>query len=157
MTPMRLACDLVDFLESGVAVLVGTRDGKLKPACLRAMGARVDRGLFTLTLYVPQATAGRTLANLEDNGRIAVTFSRPVDHRSIQVKGECVEIRESEEGDREVQERYRIAYFEVLEALGLPRGSLRRIVWWPSVAVTMRIERLFEQTPGPSAGRSLDV
>jgi len=88
-----LPADLAEFLESGISILVGTRDAGLRPATVRAMGAAVQREARSLTLYVPDATGGQTLANLRDNGQIAATFSRAIDHRTIQVKGRCTGIR----------------------------------------------------------------
>jgi hypothetical protein len=147
--------ELLDFLESGVSLLVGTRDARLRPACTRAMGVRADRARPAVTLFVPEVAAPRMLANLDDNGRIAVTVSRPIDHRSIQLKGRCTGHRPAEPGERALQERYLAAYFEALRSVGLPLRLLRRFVWWPSVAVEFEVDSLYEQTPGPSAGRPL--
>jgi hypothetical protein len=150
-----LPADLADFLESGVSILVGTRDMGLRPATARAMGASVGRELRTLTLYLPEATAERTLANLRDNGQIAMTFSRAIDHRSIQIKGKCTLIRAGTVEDRAVQERYRALLIESLALIGLPRSELERATYWPSVAVEVDVGELYEQTPGPQAGSPL--
>jgi hypothetical protein len=147
-----LPADLVDFLESGVSILVGTRDASLRPETLRAMGAVVDPGRSKVTLYVPQATGKSTLANLVDNGLIAVTFSRALDHRSIQIKGPCTRVRESDETDRAHQERYRALFIEGLAIVGLPRRISERAAYWPSMAVDIAVTELYEQTPGPQAG-----
>ena len=87
----------------------------------------------------------------------AVTFSRPLTHYSIQVKGVASGVRPSTEADRVVQERYRAAYTEQLHAVGLPRAVAKRIAWWPSVAIDISVRDLFVQTPGPSAGRRLET
>jgi hypothetical protein len=150
-----LPADLADFLESGVSILVGTRDMGLRPATARAMGASVGRELRTHTMYLPEATSERTLANLRDNGQIAMTFSRAIDHRSIQIKGKCTLIRAGTAEDRAVQERYRALLIESLALIGLPRAELERATYWPSVAVEVDVGELYEQTPGPQAGSPL--
>jgi general stress protein 26 len=120
---LLLPADLVDFLQSGIAILVGTRDALLQPATLRAMGASVGPSRSALTIYLPAATGTQTIANLRDNGHVAVTFSRSIDHRSIQVKGRITLIRESDEADRGVQARYIELFAESLALIGLRSGS----------------------------------
>jgi hypothetical protein len=149
--------DLVEFLESGVSILVGTRNADLRPASARAMGARVEARSRKLTVYLPEAVSATTLANLRDNASIAVTFSRPLTHHSMQLKGRVLSVRPSDEADRAVQRAYRAAYGEQLDAVGLPRNVSSRIVWWPSVAIEVSVGDVFIQTPGPSAGRPLAV
>ncbi len=151
-----LAEDQADFIESGVSMLVGTRDAALRPSCTRALGARVHPERSSLTVYLPAWAAPRLVADLEQNGRIAIAFSRPISHQTIQVKGRAGSWRASGEADRAVQERYLAALLEQLHAVGLPRSLGRRLHWWPSVAVDVEIEAIFLQTPGPDAGRRLD-
>jgi hypothetical protein len=150
-----LPADLADFLQSGVSILVGTRDSELRPAATRGMGASIDPECRTLTLYLPEATAERTLANLRDNGRIAMTFSRAIDHRSIQIKGKCTLIRAATAAERAVQGRYLELLIESFTLIGLPRRELERATYWPSFAVEVAVGELYEQTPGPQAGSPL--
>lgn len=150
-----LGAELADFVESGVSVLVGTRDARLRPTCMRGMGALVDRATGRITLLLPEGVAAETLANMRDNGLVAVTFSRPIDHRSFQTKGKVVEIRPLTDAEREAQERYRPAFSEQLYAVGVPRGVSKRIRTSPSVAVVFEPNEMYEQTPGPRAGTVL--
>lgn len=146
---------LVPFLESGVSVLVGTRDVRMKPACMRGVGARVAADGAELTVFLPAATAAVALANLADNGRIAVSFSRARDNRAVQVKGRVTEIRDADAADRERIERYRCELVEALGTVGVaPRFTLR-LAHWPAHAVRLRVTAIFAQTPGPGAGAPL--
>ncbi|MCK6445296.1 MAG: pyridoxamine 5'-phosphate oxidase family protein [Planctomycetes bacterium] len=147
--------DLAEFLESGVSILVGTRDANLRPDCVRAIGARVETGGKELTVFLPSGTVGANLANLRDNGRIAVCFSRPMDHRSIQVKGGVLSIGEASEADRSHVDRFRAAYAQHLAFVGVPVRTTERMAHWPSYVVRLRVESIFVQTPGPGAGRPL--
>jgi hypothetical protein len=97
--------------------------------------------------------AAQAVANLKDNRCLALTVSRPYDHRSLQVKGHMLEMRDSTDKDRANQERWLIGFVEHLHIIGLPRSLVRTLKIFPSVAVTMCVEDLFEQTPGPGAGR----
>lgn len=153
----KISPELTELMESGVSILVGTRDAKLRPECVRAVGARIHAGGESLTVYLPEAVALRTLKNLDDNGQVAVTFSRPIDHRTIQVKGTCLGVRPAGEEDRLLQEDYLAALREQLQLVGLPRVVTRRMRWWPSVAVRVSVRELFQQTPGPQAGARLSA
>jgi hypothetical protein len=147
-----ISVELAAFIESGISVLVGSRDARLRPDCLRAAGAYAGAALSELTIFLPAATSARTLANLRDNGRIAVTVTRAVDHRSLQLKGPVLEIRESTEAERELIVRYLEALALDWGFVGVPRKATLALNYWPSYTVRLAVESLFEQTPGPEAG-----
>ena len=148
-----LTAELVEYMESGVSLLVGTRDAALRPASARAWGVEVDREACAVTVFLPLPGSEVTLANLRDNGRIALTFSRAFDHRSVQLKGSCVSISESDARQRALQERYFNAFSEGLRAVGHRPMLLERVRYAPSHALGFRIESIYDQTPGPGAGR----
>ena len=150
-----ISADLAPFLESGISILVGTRDARLRPDAVRAVGARVEHGGEELTLLLPDATAAGCLADLRDNGRIAACFSRARDHRSIQVKGRVTRAAPADAADREVVERYRAAVAQEWGFVGLPPRITFRVAHWPCHAVRLRVEAVFVQTPGPGAGAPL--
>ena len=150
-----IAAELQQFLESGVSVLVGTRDRLLVPEAARGFGLRVEAEGRELAVFLPAVWAARTLANLRDNGRIAVAAARPQDHRSVQVKGLAVEIRDGDAEDRAAIARYRERMVTDFAAFGYPPRVLHRITAWPCHVVRLRVEALFEQTPGPRAGAPL--
>lgn len=147
--------DLANFLQSGLSIVVGTRDADLAPEVARAVGARIDPDGAAATVFVPVATGARTRANLEANGRISVTFSRPADHRTIQIKGGVCELRAADEREREEIERYRAALTAALGYFGVPARLTARIEHWPCHAVRFRVEAVYQQTPGPGAGGAL--
>jgi hypothetical protein len=147
--------DLAAFLESGIAILVGSRDARLIPECTRGIGARVEAGGAELTVFLPDAVAGPTLTNLRENRRIAVSFSRAEDHRTFQVKGRVLSVEPATERDRADVDRYRCAWATGLGAVGLPPRITLRMVHWPAHAVRFAVEAVFVQTPGPGAGARL--
>ena len=154
---MRLSEELAEFIESGVSMLVSTRDAALRPHVLRAVGAVIGKDRESLTVYLTKQVAARAVANLRDNGKIALTRSRPYDHRSMQVKGTMLGMRDGVEADRVQQERYLAGFVEHVYIVGLPRGVMRQLRIFPSVAVTFAAEDVFVQTPGPGAGRRLEA
>jgi hypothetical protein len=147
--------DLMELFASGVDVYVATRSADLTPESIVGMGIVVHQNRRAITVYVPTEIAALTLANLADNGQVAVTVINPVDHRAVQLKGRCLGIRDSNESDRELQELYRAAFAASFAAIGIPRVLTRALPWWPSTAVSFEVRDLYAQTPGPRAGERL--
>jgi hypothetical protein len=147
---------LVDFIESGVSLLVGTRDARLRPEMTRACGARVSEDRTRLTIFLPHVAGARALANLADNGRIAVGVQRPYDNNCYQLKGTKVDLHVATESERVVVERYVASFVEAMYTVGLPRAIIGRFDAWPASAVTFAVEDIFIQSPGPNAGRRME-
>ena len=154
--PPPIPEELVELIASGVDVYIATRDSALEPESMFAMGIRTHADRRSLTVYLPQALADATLANLANNHEIAVTLIRPSDFKSVQLKGQATNIRPSTETDREFQAIFRAALVEQFEAVGIPRCVTRRLVWWPSLAVDVNVRDVFGQTPGPASGDRLE-
>jgi hypothetical protein len=147
--------DIIDFLEGGISILVGTCDLETRPEVARAVGASVSRDRSEVTIYLHEAWGAKALANLRANGEIAVGFSRPLDNFAIQLKGRTTRFLSPSEGDRSVVDRYHATYSEQLYMVGFPRSITRRFVLWPAVGVTFTVRDVFVQTPGPDAGKRL--
>ena len=151
----RISDDLLELFASGVDMYVATRSKDLMPESVLGMGIRVHRDRRSVTLYVPTAAAAATLANLQDNGQVAATLSRPPDHLTVQLKGRCTGVRASTAADRELQEIFRSALVDALATVGIPRALTRGLPWWPSTAVDVEVDGVYTQTPGPDAGQRL--
>lgn len=147
--------ELLAFLQSGVSVLAGTRDPGLRPRATRGVGFVVRPDRRGLRVYLPAATAGEAIANLRACPRIAVTFNRPIDHRTVQIKGDVLAVAEAAPEERAITEAYRAAFVAALEPVGMAPPLVRRLACWPAWAVDVEITHLFKQTPGPDAGDPL--
>ena len=152
---VALPAELVDFVESGVSVLIGTRDANLRPEAQRAVGCVVSADRRVLAVLVPEGTGARTLANLAAGSPVAVTFSRIVDHRTVQVKGACNGVRKASAAEVETARRWVSGFTEALYFIGMSRATARRLRIEPLWVVEVVVGELFEQTPGPSAGEKL--
>lgn len=150
-----LAEEVVEFMASGVDVYVATRDAELEPEAVLAMGIRAHDDRKRVTVYIPAPFAGPTRKNLEHNGQVAITLERPGDALAVQLKGRSLGIKPSDDIDRERQLVFRSALVEQLAVAGVPRATTRRLVWWPSVAVEVEVDSIFQQTPGPKAGEPM--
>jgi hypothetical protein len=152
---MEIGDDIIDFVESGISVLVGTRSDRLLPNCCRGVAARYDRDAAELIVFLPAAIAAQNLADLEHNRRIAVCFSRAIDHRSLQLKGDVKSIEPADEDDRRTILQYRRAFTEAWGTIGIPPRITLRVAHWPAHRIRVRVDAIFNQTPGPGAGATL--
>ena len=136
-------------------VQVATRDAHRMPEGLKAFCARLDPESGTATVHLPEEQGARTLANLRDNGAIAVTFCKPSTYRTVQVKGRVLEIRSPTPEDDAHRPHFHEGMARELAHAGFNLSMARRIGHAPYVCVTFTVEQLFDQTPGPNAGRPL--
>jgi hypothetical protein len=152
-----LPAELASFLEDGQLIVVATRSDGLEPECVDANALRVEPERGLVAVYLAAALAGPTLANLRSNGQIAVGVGRPTDHRTLQLKGVFVDDRPAAEEERQLHLDYLEKTTRQLGQVGVPLSVCLRIVWWPSHVVRFAVRDVFEQTPGPGAGRRLDT
>ena len=150
--------DHAAFVQSGLSIVVASRSEDNVPSVARALGCRVaeDRGSVTIFLWAPQA--GALLTDIRATGMVAVVFSRPSTHRTIQLKGRDARVVPRDEGGRAIVARNTDLLVQDLAWLGhrqdLARAylhcepdELAAIVFTPSAG--------FDQTPGPGAGKPL--
>ncbi len=156
-----LPADVKTFIERGVSVMVGTRDSELVPELVRAWGPRVSRDRTRVSVCVAVAAGARTISNLRDNNRLAVTFAFPGDSHAIQLWGRCIGTGQARRQDLAAVQEHRHAFAQANEGLGVPLPFIEAL-WQRELAgspdmVTIRFvaEQIFNQTPGPGAGSPL--
>ena len=147
--------DLKGFMESGVAVLVGTGDAEGRPRIDYGWGPRVRPDRVTVDVFLDVARADRALANLRENSKIAMTVADPVSYRSVQVKGVYRETRAVNDDDRAWVQQQREAFLTAATLVGDPPETIRNMWMDGVVRVAFVVDRAFDQTPGPEAGKPL--
>ena len=89
-------------------------------------------------------------------GPIAITACSVPTLRSMQFKGDVVEIVPLTEADRAKVEQYSDDFFQdITDTDGVPRHLIERVRPPEKVACTVVVEEMFDQTPGPRAGEAL--
>ena len=144
--------ELVAFVHGGVSLLSGTCSAALVPESQRACGIRIWPGACRLTLWLPKATGEVAVANLRENPRIAITASQIQTHRTVQLKGNVLEVREATEADRATIDTWFAGFRASLAWVGVPENLTLGYTAWPAWAVDVDIVNVFAQTPGPVAG-----
>ena len=142
-------------LEPGMSVIVGSVDGQGIPACCRAVALRSSDGLATVTVFVPMATSRETMANVASTRRLAVVSTQPIEHCATQLKGVAESTRVAREDELPFVRQHLGSFAAVLNSLGYPPRVTNAVVHWPAFAIEMRVEEIYEQSPGPKAGTRL--
>jgi hypothetical protein len=158
---VSIRAELKAFLESGVSVVVGTRDADLVPEITRAWGLLVSKDRKSITLCVPLATSQKAFDNLAGNGQMTVCCSLPTSYKTVQLKGQCVKTADPSRADLAAVERHRKAFGRLNKRIGIPHQ--RSETFWKreleTSPVLMKLrfvpEQIFDQTPGPDAGSHL--
>ena len=142
-------------LASGVSVIVGSVDAMGNPSCCRAVGLRSDDDLATVTVFVPAATSTETMANVAATGRLAVVTTHPISHCATQLKGIVERTRPAREDEEPFIVEHFTGFGGVLNTIGYPLRVTRSITHWPAIALEVRVDEIYEQSPGPKAGTRL--
>lgn len=150
--------DLLAMIGRGVSVIVSSCGHDLTPSLMRAVGSQISPAGDRITVFLNRSQSARLLQDVASTGRVAVVFSEPYSHRTVQVKASRARLREACAEDEPALQRY-------CQAM---QGELGRIGFAPAFAVAMLAYRLedvsaiefapeqaFDQTPGPRAGQPL--
>jgi ribosomal protein S12 len=140
------------FLEEGLSTYIASRNARLEPNAARVAALRIDADGQHVTAYVPRAGAHLVLPDLQANGQVALVCARPPDERGCQVKGVFVGAWEAPEDDRALVTAQWERFRDKLEGIGLPRQATDGWAPWPCTAIRLRVQAVFDQTPGPGAG-----
>ncbi len=154
--PNPIDAALAAFLESPVMIIVGSCDDGLIPQIARAAGAIVDQAKGSIDLIVSSWQWPQTIANVRHNGRLAVTFARPADYVSYQVKGRVAVIPASA-AHRQCAQHYIEAMTETFAGLGLDRTVVAPwLVDLGPQGWRLAVDRRGVQTPGEKSSRLLE-
>lgn len=151
----RIDEPLAQFVQSGAAAIVGTASDDGDPHVTFGWAPRVRDGGATLEVFLDAGRAAPALADLRDNGRIAVTVADPVSYRAVQFKGRFAGTAPPTDADAVWVAAYREAFLVNTSLVGDPPGVIRNMWLDEVVRVWMTVERAFDQTPGPQAGKPL--
>ena len=153
-----LTPEFIAMIDRGVSAIVASRSRDHRPSAMRAVGSCIAPDGQFVTVYLTRPHARQLLQDLGDTGMIAVVFSDPASHRTVQLKASNVAIRPAETGDEAVLERYLRSMEKNLAQVGFA-GPYARVMLQhkleETVAVSFKPEQAFDQTPGPQAGRAL--
>jgi hypothetical protein len=150
----------IAFMQGGISISVGScgRDGM--PQLVRALGCRIAGDGSSVTVFVPESRSQAVQRDVFANGAIAVVFTQPSTHRTMQLKSREGRVTAPTAADLALVEAYREAFLAELLPMGFTEPMVRAFLACPPgelVGLTFRPTAAFTQTPGPNAGKPLEA
>jgi len=158
MSASGLPPDLLAMMERGVSVIAGSRDADMRPSIMRALGSHVEDAGRKVTIFVSRRQSRQLVQDIAATGYVAVVFSEPSSHRTVQVKARRAVLRNAEAADEPVLARYLASMEHEIQQVGFAPHMTRAMLAHKIedlVAISFEPEVAFDQTPGPKAGTRL--
>lgn len=146
------------FCQQGVSITLGGCDSGNVPSVARAFGCSVSQDRCLVTIYVSSVYAAPVLQAIKRNGAVAVVFSEPPTHKTIQLKGVDAFVHQVAQDAVRVVEQYREAFSRHILAIGFSPAFAESLLSCPAselVGISFSPSSAFTQSPGPNAGESL--
>ena len=153
-----LSAEHVAMIDKGVSAIVASRNAAMRPSLMRAVGSRIAPDGSEVTVFVARSQSRQLLQDVAATGDVAVVFSQPMSHRTVQVKARVVRLREADERDLPVLQRYLASMEEEVGCVGFDARFVRAMLGFrleDLVAISFTPSEAFDQTPGPKAGSPL--
>ena len=153
-----LSPEHIAMIDKGVSAIVASRNAAHRPSLMRAVGASIAPDGSELTVYVARSRSRQLLQDVAATGQIAVVFSEPRSHRTVQVKAHEVELRSAVDSDAPVLQRYLRSMEHEIGNVGQSAAFVQAMLGCrldDVVAIRLRPSEAYDQTPGPKAGSAL--
>ena len=143
-----------DALVNGIQQ-IGSANVDLKPSHSFALGARINSAAETITVFVCKEISHTVLKDCETSKR-AVFYSTLFSHEAYQVKGNVTQVEPLSEEDRSASKEHCEKFIQATTEMGMPPENTRKIFGLTAdTAITIELEQIFDQTPGPNAGKPI--
>ncbi len=154
----HIPAHLLEPMRRGVSVIVASRDAAMRPSIMRAVGSDVAADGSEVTVYVSRRQSRQLVQDVAASGEVAVVFSEPATHRTVQVKSSQAQLRNAGPADQGALDRYLAAMEHEIAQVGFAPMFTRAMLALTLddlVAITFAPQQAFDQTPGPRAGEAL--
>jgi hypothetical protein len=151
-----LDAEVVALVEGGCGLIVATVGHDGSPHATRGWGLDVVSAEPCRVRFLLDADDTRARDDLAGGHPIAITCADVPTLRSVQLKGTSAGVAPAVAGDDERKARYAGAFYSDIHSTdGTPMHVLVRITPDEVVAVLVDVVEVFDQTPGPGAGRAV--
>ena len=155
---VQLDRETAEFVTGVMSISIATRDAQLRPSVGKAVGCAVSGDRRSITVMVDSRRSAQVVADIAAGSPVAVVFSLPATHRTVQIKGERGTLAAATP-TQQVRARMHVdAIVEHLAALGYAEPALRALFGYePDALLGLRFSptAVFAQTPGPRAGERI--
>ena len=156
--PPLLSPEHIAMVDRGVSVIVASRDDALRPSIMRGVGSAISADGTQVTVYLRRSQSSQLLQDITAGSGVAVVFSEPPTHRTLQLKAREATLRPASSADQPQLDRYLASMQCELAPVGYGPQFAAAMLSAPLddvVAVQFTPENAFDQTPGPRAGMPL--
>jgi hypothetical protein len=146
------------FIEGGVVIVAATADAERRTSLALALGCRVARNRRRVRIYLDTGKSATLRRDLPAGGQIAVVFSHPASHQTIQIKGRMLRPHPLRPEDHAHMAAYLDRLAHELRRMGEEEALVRTVLACPReavVAIDFEPHAAFGQTPGPAAGNPI--
>lgn len=151
---MEIPQNCIDALQSGIQQ-IGSASADLKPSHSFAHGARINLAESTITVFVCKELAQNVIKDCKNTER-AVFYSTLFSHEAYQIKGKVTQIEPISEEDSSASKEHCDDFIQVTTDMGMAPENTRKIFGRAAdIAITIELEQIFDQTPGPQAGKPI--
>ena len=150
-----LDADRIAMVAKGVSAIVASCSVALQPSIMRAVGSHISADGRCVTVYLRRSQSRQLLQDIADTGRIAVVFSEPSTHHTLQLKAGQAQQRPATTDDLPVLQAYLRSMEHEVGLVGWGPHYVGAMLAAPLddvVAVSFIPDAAFDQTPGPRAG-----
>lgn len=145
---------LREHLLGGASIIVGTVTSDGFPYASKGYGA-LPAGDDIVHVFL-DAGAIDLVDHVRASGRLAVTSGNVFTFQSVQLKGEVEALGPATAGEHDTAvELTRRLFGRIVQVENLPMAMFDRRIPPAFVTCTVRVDSIFDQTPGPMAGRLL--
>ncbi len=149
---------LAEHFAGPLMPILAVRDDRFRAAIARAIGVNLDADSAQLDIFVASALWQDFMRAVKPGAIVAVTATHPGTYVSYQVKGPVEAIEDAADCDRARGRLHIDRMLALLGTLGSTRQQLSHMFTVEGlVRIRMRIDELFEQTPGPAAGERINA
>ena len=120
------------------------------------LGLTINSSNSSLTCFVIKSECEEILEYLRESGRISF-FVGMISHEAYNFKGQFESFNLLNENDLKVSEEYRSNVINTITNIGMPReAATEKYGKVPDIGITFKVDKVFNQTPGPDAGKLIN-
>lgn len=145
-----------EVLTSPCYGFVVTINESNQPVMTRFFGFKYDDPLETLTVYTFKKDAQRVIDELSDSAKLAATVSNAMDFKTIQFKGTYQRHYDVADEEMNYARECNAKQVEIMAMFGISKEVFASWHFEPSVAISINVEEIFDQTPKVNAGNKIN-
>jgi hypothetical protein len=155
----RLTEEVASFISSGVSITASSRDSRFIPSISRVLGCTTNSQGSLVRIFLVKSQALQLLRDVAATAEIAIVFSKPSSHKTLQLKGKDAHQSAILDSDLILIEGSLKGFSDDIFSLGYSREFAQAFHHYSLTdltAISFTPAAIYEQSPGPDAGKALE-